>query len=379
LNSLFLSSVLGKGVTLIRKGRLGFTLIELLVVIAIIGVLIALLLPAVQAAREAARRNTCVNNLKQLGLALANYADTHRFYPPDGQRTAEGWDGQQQGMNKFSMKVHLLPFMDQVALYDQFNQDRGAVCWQDWYTGGGANWNFATDVHLTARKVIVKSYICPSDPNPGNFERQAHGATYSPNCGQLRNFRQWYANGISYQPGWDGAIATPVGIDSVSDGLSKTAAFAEFVKGQALGPDDNDPAGQIRNATKDPLGWFWRCQDPGDTMLTAGYGDLTVGDKWFDITCNASTDPGWNWKGEYWTLGHNGRGSGVKFTVRPNGKSCLGEGGDPNDGAMAASSRHPGGVNIAFLDGSVQFVGESIGHNVWWAYGSRNGNETDTE
>jgi prepilin-type processing-associated H-X9-DG protein len=194
----------------------------------------------------------------------------------------------------------------------------------------------------------------------------------------MRNFRNWYANGISYQPGWDGAVATPVNVDSIVDGTSKTAAFSEWVKGRAQGPDDNDPTGQVRNAIKDPLAWVWRAPDPGGNQLNAGYGDITtgVGDVWFNQICNASTDPGWDWKGEYWCVGHNGRGSGIKFTLKPNGKSCLGEGGDPNDGAMAASSRHPGGVNVAFCDGSVTFVGESVGHQVWWSYGSRNGNET---
>jgi len=154
-----------------RRWR-GFTLIELLVVIAIIGVLIALLLPAVQQAREAARRSQCTNNLKQIGLALANYHDAHKAYPPDGSRSGrEQWNGSPwQGQdatasNYFSMQVHLLPFIDQTALYDQFNQGRGAVFWVDWHTGYG--WNVNSDVQRTARMSIVKTYMCPSDPTLG--------------------------------------------------------------------------------------------------------------------------------------------------------------------------------------------------------------------
>jgi len=161
-----------------------------------------------------------------------------------------------------------------------------------------------------------------------------------------------------------------VTIDSVVDGTSRTAAFAEWVKGPAI---DN-----FGLATRDPKGWVWRfpAADPEGNQLGAGFGDLTKGDLWFNKTCNSATTATWAWKGEYWTLGHGGRGSGISFSVKPNGLSCKGEGGDPNDSGMAASSRHPGGVNIAMLDGSTQFVSESIDFAVWWAYGSRAGAET---
>ena len=150
------------------------------------------------------------------------------------------------------------------------------------------------------------------------------------------------------------------------------------MKGRSIGPDNADPVGQVRNAAKDQVAWVWACQDPAGNQLTAGYGDVSlgVGDVWFNSICNASTDPDWDWKGEYWTVGHSGRGSGISFTLKPNGKSCNGAGDESLSGGMAASSRHPGGVNVCMCDGSVSFVSESIGHPVWWAYGSRNGNET---
>src|SRR6059036_1967376 len=98
-----------------RHLRSAFTLVELLVVIAIIGVLVALLLPAVQAAREAARRAQCSNNLKQLSLALHNYENTHNTLPPAGIDS-----------NQMSWTVLLLPFFEQQALYDQFNFNKGS-------------------------------------------------------------------------------------------------------------------------------------------------------------------------------------------------------------------------------------------------------------
>jgi len=340
---------------MVRRKPMGFTLIELLVVIAIIGVLIALLLPAVQQPREAARRNTCVNNLKQLGLALANYHDAHQVYPPDGSRVGEDFreingkeDPNVLNSQKFSMQVFLLPYIDQSALYEQFNQSRSSVIWQDKYDGYSWANDLLGDVQRTARKTIVRTYMCPSDSNPGNYDRQAHGHSYTANAGQMRHFRNWYANGLTYTPGWDGAVAQVTSVNSITDGLSKTAAFSEWVKGRSIGPDNNSPAQQVINAKKDQLAWVWACTDPGGGQLSAGYGDLAagVGDVWFNSICNASTDPDWDWKGEYWCVGHSGRGSGISFTLKPNGKSCNGAGDDSLSGGMAASSRHPGGVNV---------------------------------
>jgi len=363
-----------------RCRRSAFTLIELLVVIAIIGVLIALLLPAVQQAREAARRNTCTNNLKQLGLALANYADTYKLYPEDGDRSS--WVVNPVG--EFSMQARLLPFMDETANYDRINFSRPSVIWAD-----TNNWNWAQDANITARTHLVRSMLCPSDPNPANRDTAnvngidfAHtkGHSYSPNCGTHRFFRRWYPNGISYTCGWDNVINQPVSPDSVIDGLSQTAAFSEWVKGTGI---DDRPAG-CPSCYKDPKAWVF--VDPGapgfvddglGPNMNAGYGDTTHGDMWFNIACNNLTAGSWIWKGEYWMVGHSGRGSGLCMSLKPNGKSCRGEGSDcASDGGMAASSRHPGGVNVAFLDGSVSFVSDSVDHKLWCSYGSINGQET---
>jgi prepilin-type N-terminal cleavage/methylation domain-containing protein len=122
-----------------RRSWAAFTLVELLVVIAIIGILVGLLLPAVQAAREAARRMQCSNNLKQIGLALHNYGDTHKRFPPGG------WNEANTG-NRLAYTVFLLPFIEQTNLYNQFNFSHNS------YTG----------VNLTPVVTPVKTYLCPS-------------------------------------------------------------------------------------------------------------------------------------------------------------------------------------------------------------------------
>jgi prepilin-type N-terminal cleavage/methylation domain-containing protein/prepilin-type processing-associated H-X9-DG protein len=362
-----------------RRNRLGFTLIELLVVIAIIGVLIALLLPAVQAAREAARRNTCVNNLKQLGLALANYADTHGVYPPDGERL---WEPGHLPEKRWSMQAYLLPFVDQSSVYNNLNFDRGS---QWWFEG----WAMP-DPNFTARITKISVYLCPSESLPGGSERwqsptgarilHGRGHSYSPNCGQHPSYRDWKINGIAFSPqDADPQNHQPVSVNTVIDGLSQTAAFTEWVKGTGI---DDRVGGVSETAKRDPKTWIFNQVHNGANRL--GYGDCVTangGDCWYDKECNARPGhdaQGSPWKGEYWTLGEGGRGTGITFSLRPNGKSCgpIGHGGMASESGMAAGSRHPGGVNVGMLDGSVQFVSDSINHRVYWAMGSTNGQET---
>ncbi len=141
--------------------RRGFTLIELLVVIAIIAILIALLLPAVQQAREAARRSTCKNNLKQIGLALHNYNDTHKVLPP-------GWVSltNVSGDRRHGWSAFILPFLDQVNLYNDINFEGQPTTGASSISGN-----------------VIPAYLCPSDPTPGrNSSLGNNGKLNYPAC-----------------------------------------------------------------------------------------------------------------------------------------------------------------------------------------------------
>ena len=144
--------------SLSSRRRRGFTLIELLVVIAIISVLIALLLPAVQQAREAARRSQCINNQKQLGLALHNYHDTFNVFPP-GWIGVQGRIAHMEGPSGFAWASHLLPNLDQGSLYNQINFKVSLL-------------DPSNDI---ARKTVLGVFRCPSDPSPDTWQLGEEG------------------------------------------------------------------------------------------------------------------------------------------------------------------------------------------------------------
>jgi prepilin-type N-terminal cleavage/methylation domain-containing protein len=171
------------------RTRRGFTLIELLVVIAIIGVLIALLLPAVQMAREAARKAQCTNNLKQIGLALHSYISTYDTLPPSGSRDDDSGGLQRQTppqggtrQNAWSMKARMLSYMEQQQLFDACNFSLDP----SWRAGA---WEPANE---TVRAIRIGSFLCPSDPNPGAELQRGEGAaaphSYPNNLGGNRRF-----------------------------------------------------------------------------------------------------------------------------------------------------------------------------------------------
>jgi prepilin-type N-terminal cleavage/methylation domain-containing protein/prepilin-type processing-associated H-X9-DG protein len=325
-----------------RQGR-GFTLIELLVVIAIIAVLIALLLPAVQAAREAARRMQCVNQLKQIGLAIHNYEQAIGSLP---------WGLGPNNWNDWGSLPMLLPYMEQTPLFNSINF---ANTGNSIHTGnnGTTSLPFAggtgfqnTTVFLTK----VNNFICPSDQD--RLQTLMGHNNYYGNAGST-------PASLYNTSGFDGLFqyilnARIVGFRDVTDGLSNTAAFSERVKG--IGIENNLQVDGLL-----PSSSVWNLAQPSVSNLPQPYASQCLG-----IRASNSTSALWGGlsavkpdaMGSQWFSGYE-TFSRYNHVIPPNGNSC-GYGTYTGGGAATASSRHSGGVNVLFADGSTKFVKSTV-------------------
>ncbi|HEV7282821.1 MAG TPA: DUF1559 domain-containing protein [Pirellulaceae bacterium] len=326
----------------------GFTLVELLVVIAIIGVLVGLLLPAVQAAREAANRMSCSNNIKQIGIANANFEGTYKQYPESfklvGPLPADGWCAQAQW----------LPFMEQVQLESTI--DYSLPYSGQTYSQGG--------VAQQISGFRVPGFICPSEARD---EQRVDGTTlhYPINYGV--NVGVWFVWDPAAKKVGDGAFVPGKRLKpaSITDGLSNTICVAE-VKAYSpyfrdgANPNSDDVAAPVNPAAVLGYGGSFKT-DSGHTEWVDG----RVHQTGFTACFPPNTEV-------LYTSG--GIEYDVDFTSSREGKSTTAK----TYAAVTSRSYHSGGVNVGLLDGSVRFVGETVARDVWWAYATRAGGEVAT-
>ena len=364
----------------------GFTLIELLVVISIIALLISLLLPAVQSAREAARRAQCTNNLKQIGLAMHNYVSASVALPPvsvdcPASNCAYGPlpNNSPYPHQNWSQHARLLPFMEQIPLYNAINWSFGArfsdgdVVYDDRVPPDNASGGRDSIPQMTVLVSTVAAFLCPSDNNPGSSGTFYLGGThklvgasnYACNIGLNRRLTgggpdlTWKLNGPNYiASAWDGTVNNTTNLATFTDGTSNTAIFSEWVKGQAV------PTGAAKNG----LGEVYNLGQNSNYFRT---------DFLFAQLCNTvpitSANQQWQWKGEWWGFG----GTMIySHTQTPNRTACVYH--DINQDSrgtitmIGASSNHPGGVNVLFMDGSVRFVNNTVSYLYWYAIATPN-------
>jgi prepilin-type N-terminal cleavage/methylation domain-containing protein/prepilin-type processing-associated H-X9-DG protein len=354
-----------------RSARFGFTLIELLVVIAIIAVLIALLLPAVQSAREAARRIQCVNNLKQIGLAIHNYIDANQCVPPAALDTRLTTTLQTIPNGGFGPLARLLPFLEQTSVYNAANFSIDVI------NGAPGMWS-----NTTAIFTRISGFLCPSDTPPSwpaitAYTGTAPGVNYFASVGSGLEFSNAQTGGppngiFSYIATGYGA---PVTLAGITDGTSNTIAFGEWIVGDgndALYTVPSDivfvgayPPGVSRNTPQMELPAGAVPFEQWVQLCAAG---LTVsGDR--TKTHTSQLGMGWAWGLPGFSMGN------IVLAPNPKTPNCSVDTGSDNaiwnPGMWTLSSRHPGGANVGMADGSVRFLKESASLQTVWALGSR--------
>lgn len=364
----------------------GFTLIELLVVIAIIAVLIALLLPAVQSAREAARRSQCVNNLKQIGLASHNYLDTQGVFPPGAISRSDGgggWNG-----NFFTWCVLILPQVEGNTTYNAININYGV--------GVSSVFGVAAPAGsaLTAYFGVPKVFLCPSDGDHDNGTRPWVG----PGCP--------YPNPMGQAPAFSPPVdpATGQSLNKVPITNYALSWGDNYAGGPLNGglPWETFPGTNLAPGTP-RIGYngFWGTRFGGDFALGGGtlrgfadYSTMQVASiaSVTDGTSNTilvgEVLPIADANNAFWTSTGSASGTTVPPSFNTNTYpaeapdcNCAWQGASTPVGcrysaaAKGFASRHPGGANYLFADGSVHFLKKSISMPTYCALGSRNGGE----
>jgi len=325
-----------------RRPNAGFTLVELLVVIAIIGLLVALLLPAVQAAREAARRMSCSNHLKQIGLALHNYHDTHKNFPPSATLPAGVVP-----FDSWSVHARLLPFLEQSSLEDIID------------------WKLDYRSQPTVTKSRVSAYLCPSEIN--DKERPDGTLTHYP-LNYAVNLGTWFVYAPDSGQGGNGIVYpnSRTNFASLRDGTSNTLAFAEVKAWNPYLRDGGNPNGLGSPPPTTPadlvtLGGSFKANS-GHTEWVDGRAHQTG----FTATFPPNTVVPFTAGGKVYD---------IDFNSYREGKMAS----QSTYAAVTSRSYHPAGVNVVLADGSARLVSEMVDSNTWRSLATRDGGEQRTD
>lgn len=316
----------------VLSARRGFSALELIVVVAIIGILIALLLPGIQQAREAARRSQCSNNLKQLAIAYHNYHETYRVFPP-GSIALPG-DSQQRFMGHLSM---LLPYLEHVSLYDSINFKLGP----------------RHAANRTVYGTTVRTFLCPSDLDRANLKESA-GTNYFGIAGTGPGVVPPAAGNKSPAP--NGLIfhLSSVKFNQIHDGLSRTLLNQESTMGKA------GPAFSFRGYVA------------LDKDLPVEQDNQAGASEWKQEK-NIRYD-----RGAHWMDGLFLQSLSVT-SLTPNSTIADLTYRGLAGGRAGPRSAHPGGTNVGMADGSVNFMSNSVDSKFFQSLGSRSGFEKFTE